>query len=280
MFQQSFSAIMQICLILALNDLNKIAEFKNSYLCSLKPLVMKNILQFLVAALIVFSFSVNPSFGSGKGYNIPVHSITITKVDSSQAVATIQLINYDTSSGFKVDTINWAFIHDGFAFTGWNYNFCDFSTCYYAPNLPSGKTDYLPNKTNGVFKLTVDTFNKHAYSATMTIKVWGNRNVNNPDTITITIDATRLGINNQIVSPSALNLYPNPATNYLNIEASQIGFEPVRALIYNSLGKLVSEQAISSGTAKLPVYDLPKGVYILKMSNSNNREAVKQFVKE
>ncbi len=241
---------------------------------------MKISLRILFAAIILCSFSISSSFGSGKGYNIPVHSVTIKKVDSSQTVATIQLINYDTSAGFHIDTINWEFIHDGFAFTGWNYNFCDFANCYYSPNLPSGKTDLLSSRTNGIFKLTVDSFNKHAFSATMLIKVWDNKDVKNPDTISITIDATRLGIENNLLAPTSLKLFPNPSADYINIESTIAGFEPVKAVVYDALGKVVSEQNISGETTRLPVFDLPKGVYFLKMNDRNNQEAVKQFIKD
>ena len=241
---------------------------------------MKNSLRILFAIVFIAALSFNTSSGTGKGYNIPVHSITIKKVDSSQTVATIQLINYDTAAGFHIDTINWEFIHDGFAFTGWNYNFCDFANCYYSPNLPSGKADLLPSRTNGIFKLTVDSFNKHALSATMLVKVWDNKDAKNPDTISITIDATRLGIENDLMAPNSLKLFPNPATDYINIESNQTGFVPERAIVYDALSKIVSEQNISGETSRLPVFDLPKGVYFIKLNDRNNRQAIKQFIKD
>ena len=251
---------------------------KIPYLCLSKSFNMKSSLRIFLSIVFICSLSTINSFG--KGYTIPVHSRTITKFDTSETIVAILLKNNDTLPGNQIDTFKWAFISNSFAFSGWSYNFCDFASCYTPPNLPNGATDLLSPTDNGSFTLTVSSFNNLAISASMSIKVWDPKDVNNPDTITITINAAKMGIENNLLPSSFADVFPNPATDHINLKTSQPGFEPVNAVIYNTLGKTVSEQSISGGTTTLPVYDLPKGIYILRLHDQYGREAMKQFVKE
>ena len=79
---------------------------------------------------------------------------------------------------------------------------------------------------------------------------------------------------------SSISLFPNPSKDYLNLKVNEQDFNPINAVFYDALGKIVSEQNISEGTSTLPVFDLPKGIYIVSLSDKSGREARKQFVKE
>lgn len=72
------------------------------------------------------------------------------------------------------------------------------------------------------------------------------------------------------------SMYPNPATNTLNIN-SVSDIKEVK--IYNTLGQLVMNQSINSNSLVLPVENLSKGIYIIAVQIQN--EVIrKQFIKE
>jgi len=175
--------------------------------------------------------------------------------------------------------IKWAIISDDFAKTGWSYSFCDLNQCFVS-NYPQYNTDLVLSHDTSAFSITVLHYNNLAASANMSIAVWDSKDIHKVDTISITVNATRLGIGNSIMPSSFINLFPNPVADYINLKTSQPGFEPVNAIIYNTLGKTVSEQSISAGTTTLPVYNLSKGIYILSLRDKYGKEAMKQFVKE
>ncbi|WP_084399630.1 polysaccharide lyase family 7 protein [Pseudotamlana agarivorans] len=64
---------------------------------------------------------------------------------------------------------------------------------------------------------------------------------------------------------NALSIYPNPASNVINI-ANAKDFETVE--IYNLVGKLVSKQAIPGNS--MDISNLKSGLYIFKFSGKNN----------
>lgn len=69
----------------------------------------------------------------------------------------------------------------------------------------------------------------------------------------------------------AASVYPNPATNQLHIIAQQTGINGSHILLYDVVGKLVLQQAISSDNTVISVANLPAGIYwyVLQSANSN-----------
>lgn len=78
-----------------------------------------------------------------------------------------------------------------------------------------------------------------------------------------------LGINTS--DALAASVYPNPATNQLHIIAQQIGINGSQLLLYDVVGKLVLQQALSNDDTMVSVANLPAGVYwyVLQSPNSN-----------
>jgi hypothetical protein len=65
-----------------------------------------------------------------------------------------------------------------------------------------------------------------------------------------------------------LHVYPNPASNYIELENSKNIDLPI--LIYDEVGRLVLNRKLKPG--KNPVYfDLPSGVYTISFSNKATR---------
>ena len=79
------------------------------------------------------------------------------------------------------------------------------------------------------------------------------------------------------VESVTLDLYPNPASTELNIEAS--GFESAQIKVFNTSGALVRQFILDNETMILPVEELNTGMYYMQISDANNA-MVKQFIIE
>jgi len=82
---------------------------------------------------------------------------------------------------------------------------------------------------------------------------------------------TILSVNN--VETISFNVYPNPATSFLNIKTTTTIKE---AVIYNLLGK----ELLIISASQINISDLAKGMYLLSIKGENNAVTTKSFVKK
>ena len=77
-----------------------------------------------------------------------------------------------------------------------------------------------------------------------------------------------------------LFLYPNPASNLLNISFEQVQI-PGRISIIKTTGEVVLTQKLSVGSTKssIDISSLVSGVYVLRM-DFNNKSLSKNFIKK
>lgn len=80
------------------------------------------------------------------------------------------------------------------------------------------------------------------------------------------------------MTTSSFNVYPNPVSDRLNIEAET---EILEVVVYSITGVVVGQQSIVNGqqTLSIDVADLNSGVYFVKVVTENG-EMVKRFVKK
>jgi len=228
-------------------------------------------------ALLAFFLLLSASFSFGqKTYTLATHSDIVTKVDSAGPVV-LQI--GVTSTATSLINIKWTILSDGFPQSGWTYSYCDLITCFTSGYNSSG-TDPMDPKGYGAFTITVNGFNHIAKNEEMKLVIWDVKNPSMTDTLILAINATRLGIEANNIPSSFINLYPNPAVDYLNLNTSNSDFVLAKVIISNSLGQQVSEQILSNGSQVLPVSQLGKGLYFVRIQDNQGREAVKQFVKE
>ena len=83
------------------------------------------------------------------------------------------------------------------------------------------------------------------------------------------------GIDNTMQPNMLINIYPNPATDYISIETKETG---VTAFIYSMHGQLLIQKTLGQ-TNQIDVSKLATGVYALKLVTAKN-ESVKRFIKE
>ena len=117
---------------------------------------------------------------------------------------------------------------------------------------------------------------------------WDDGNTDNPRTITVVADATYIasfmsvvGIEENAVSEIAI--FPNPATDILNITSSETISE---IEIVNTLGQVVKRIEVNSDNAVCNVEDLKAGVYVVRIygnpctSTGSVSGIIRKFVKE
>jgi Secretion system C-terminal sorting domain/Domain of unknown function DUF11 len=79
------------------------------------------------------------------------------------------------------------------------------------------------------------------------------------------------------------NVYPNPPENVLTIALHSETNGALQLHIFDTFGRLIQKttQNVAKGTETLSVSveNLPEGMYILQLSDTNNRMTVKKFIK-
>jgi hypothetical protein len=86
-------------------------------------------------------------------------------------------------------------------------------------------------------------------------------------------------IDEYTLSQLGLEVYPNPATNKINVSVDEtIHLDRIR--IYNVMGSSILEHATRSNSEKLDVSDLSPGVYLIEVSTKDHLREVKRVVIE
>jgi hypothetical protein len=87
--------------------------------------------------------------------------------------------------------------------------------------------------------------------------------VSNPIPITL-IDNTGI---NELLTESNVSLYPNPATNLLNIKFENYGNELIEMEIIDLTGKIVKQEQLTDNQSIINLEDLQRGIYFIKLIN-------------
>lgn len=84
---------------------------------------------------------------------------------------------------------------------------------------------------------------------------------------------------NEIEASTVLNLWPNPAKHYINLEGLS-GLEN-ELILLNSRGQIITKYEITNQIAlQLNISELPEGMYIVQLKGENNLNRVIRFVKQ
>lgn len=93
--------------------------------------------------------------------------------------------------------------------------------------------------------------------------IWQNPNFNSCYLSTDGVEESEAGV--------SLSVHPNPAKDLVRIE----GLESSEVQIYNTLGQLVS---VNHNTNEISVRDLPKGIYLLRITDVNGSSFTSRIV--
>lgn len=90
-------------------------------------------------------------------------------------------------------------------------------------------------------------------------------------------NSTTLGTNDTKAN-SAVNIYPNPAKNVVNVVLGK--FSKATVTINDASGKLIRNVDVSSNSNKINVSDLVKGTYLFTITLNDNSKVIKKVIKE
>jgi len=92
------------------------------------------------------------------------------------------------------------------------------------------------------------------------------------------LNLSKLDIENTF---SKIKVYPNPTSNYINIESQSFTNQDIRLMIVNTLGQEVYRAELKnfSGFEKIDFKEMPSGVYILRIEN-DKEFAFRKFIKK
>jgi hypothetical protein len=88
-----------------------------------------------------------------------------------------------------------------------------------------------------------------------------------------------VAINRNSVAPVIANVYPNPATTSLLVSLEGVDAEVSTITIQDLSGKIVYSTETSDVSTLLNINELKKGLYLIKVSNSNGIVSVSRFAK-
>jgi hypothetical protein len=95
-----------------------------------------------------------------------------------------------------------------------------------------------------------------------------------------TLPLVTLNINKNIISNINIKVYPNPVSDKLKIDIQNVNsLKSTIISVYDTQGKLLLQQTITKQQTELNISDFAKGIYILKVSDTNNT-TISKFVKE
>ena len=102
---------------------------------------------------------------------------------------------------------------------------------------------------------------------------------NQADLFLIKVNAIgQLSIDNNIIN-SVINIYPNPTKNNININFNELFYGTIT--IHNILGqKIISLPINSALNKKIDLSKFKDGVYVLKISDTNNNHLIKKIIKQ
>jgi uncharacterized protein (DUF2141 family) len=96
----------------------------------------------------------------------------------------------------------------------------------------------------------------------------------------LNITRTPTTATNETFVQSNIDIYPNPATQYLTIDRSKSTADIVELVVYNSIGQKVKMQSMESTdkVSQIDVSDLQNGVYFVQLFDTKHNSYTTQFI--
>ena len=134
-----------------------------------------------------------------------------------------------------------------------------YSSSFSVPSYASGQTRMRVSMKNG--------------SAPASCEVFGGGEVED-----YTVDFGNGSSRSVVAGDLKLNIYPNPATNVLNINVETRN-ENVNVKVYDALGKIINDFNISNLNYQLDLSNLKNGIYFIGIDDGEDTR-LKRFIKE
>ena len=198
-------------------------------------------------------------------------------IDMEDGVEHFGYFHVSNNSGTTIDwewkTLNNTLNND------WKIQFCECSSCYTNEfgSLPNSKTCFgIGDGSSQEWKLGLDKNGKAFSEEKFEVEIWDKTN-NVRDTLTF---KTRLFNSVHNISDSErIAIYPNPAKNSINIDASELQtVSDVEVDIYDLTGRVVLRKSLTKSLESIGVDHLPNGVYVLQINQGSRSAAIERIV--
>ena len=234
----------------------------------------------MIKNLLLLSFSLVMMFG------LKAQSFTITPSDSVSVIETVTNMNdevvlyaYVTNDSSVDLTFKWRVNTSDYP-SGWDVSYCDNTDCLdlsfsnqntfvlKADSTSILKMAYLPYLTSGVSEIDMSVSIDGVPSSAVSVKYYAG------------VTANPVGI--KTIDATTLSLYPNPATNFVQIKGIDNVSNVNTIEVYSIIGKKIFSNEVSSlSDLKLNIQNLENGVYMVKLfDNKKSVFYTKTFVKK
>ena len=165
-----------------------------------------------------------------------------------------------TNNGSEAITVDWARTQT--LPNGWYTYVCDKVACF-TPETSTGQITMDPGETTFI-KLTFGPVSQGTGTVEIELQEVGNASNNVTATFTGTSQTTDL----TAINVASVQVYPNPTTNFFMVKhANAIA----RVEVINLVGRTVRTFEYVDASDKLNVSDLPRGMYLVRMTNKNGQ---------
>jgi hypothetical protein len=152
----------------------------------------------------------------------------------------------------------------------WAIQFCECTSCYTNDFSPieqsSGGGQVCPTMTSGGPKaswyLTVDPGSEPQTYAEWKVVV-KNLTDNISDTLIFAAEPAN-NVNSALIS-NEISIYPNPATDLINIQIDNSKYKKLEYSIYNIVGKAIKSGRLMPDNSEIQINELRSGVYFLNL---------------
>lgn len=148
----------------------------------------------------------------------------------------------------------------------WEVILCDYGGCYVG--IPeNGQMLTIEDTTRGYLRITLNPLDRLG-SGSVSFYVYDIKQPDSGDTVSFTLTSEALTKMDENLVSQKVNVYPNPASDFIYVDLSEIDASSIALL--NSRGKSVLQKEISSQDQfKLELSDLPIGLFLLNIKTSN-----------
>lgn len=126
---------------------------------------------------------------------------------------------------------------------------------------------------------TVNTSIVGSYTLNYTVSdAWGNSS--SLSRTVIVHDTTKVGVTQNEMQSAIVNIFPNPASDVININATGIKTFPVTMVVYDVIGREVYSKTVNTNLVneRINTAEFNNGVYFVKVSNSQGSKTIRFVV--